>query len=219
MVKGLLAFIILAFIPYFIPSAVKKMGKNAKNVAATVDGVAITNDLLDRRIKMEKAQNPFYQNIPAEYESQLRQTVLGKLIQEQVVLDAAMKMGIRVSPEEIGQTIKLDPSFTKNGHFDTEYYKSQFRPYYREQYGIDFEDLVRRELISQKLENMFNHAIIVTDREVRESYEKSHPAPVKEDDFEKSKAAEKEKVQAEQARQLFETWYAQEAALAHVKTE
>lgn len=96
-----------------------------------------------------------------EKKMNLKENVLDSMISERVLLIAAKDMGITASDEELQESIAREPAFMKNGVFDKEVYLNRLRlgritPEL-------FESVKRQELTVNKMKNLIELSVDVTD--------------------------------------------------------
>jgi peptidyl-prolyl cis-trans isomerase D len=167
-VKGPLGIVVISVI--FFSFAIWGISANiflsGSNAVATVDGVEITPQELEREVENSKRMfgNYFDQlhRTDAQLE-QFRQGVLDQLINKKVLLINAKSEGARISNTELKESIQAIPNFQIGGKFDqttyinilaaNNYTDARFRT-------IQSDDLLRRQVQS-----------IVGDTEVALAYE------------------------------------------------
>ena len=96
-----------------------------------------------------------------EKQLNLKQKVLDSLIDERVLLLAAKKEGIKVTDEELQDSVVNDPAFMRDGKFNNEIYLrtlqlNRLTPEY-------FESMKRRELTLTKMRRLVGEAVDLTD--------------------------------------------------------
>lgn len=165
--KVLLGLIAVVFIFFFGSQSLRGPTQGDRTLAE-VNGYPIKEGTVNGLLRLQKEVNPIYRNLPESFEPQLRQGILFNLIDSRVALEAAQKIGLRVTDEEIADVIRKDQSLWKDGAFDFRYYHEQFRPGYQSRYGIDYENQMKRELLLNKLRNLFAQATFIADQEVKD---------------------------------------------------
>jgi len=96
-----------------------------------------------------------------EKQLNLKQKVLDSLIDERALLLAAKKEGIKVTDEELQDSVVNDPAFMRDGKFNNEIYLrtlqlNRLTPEY-------FESMKRRELTLTKMRRLVGEAVDLTD--------------------------------------------------------
>ncbi|MFP2928831.1 SurA N-terminal domain-containing protein [Pyxidicoccus sp. 3LG] len=98
--------------------------------------------------------------------------VLDRLVNTELLAQAAERHGITASDEELRKLIHQNPDFhNKEGQFDLERYKQVLRDFYRKT-PPDFEQELRRQLAAQKMLDVVRANAVVSDDEVKARYEK-----------------------------------------------
>ncbi|QSQ27817.1 SurA N-terminal domain-containing protein [Pyxidicoccus parkwayensis] len=97
--------------------------------------------------------------------------VLDRLVNTELLAQAAERHGITASDEELRKLIHQNPDFQKDGVFDMERYKQVLRDFYRKT-PPDFESELRRQLSAQKMLEVVRTNAVVSDDEVRAKFEK-----------------------------------------------
>ena len=106
---------------------------------------------------------------PADLEAlNLRGQLLQEMIQQRLLLQAAERLGLRVTDKELVDGIARNPAFQSAGRFDKTAYERALRGQ-----GMtpgEFETRQRESLIIQKLQDLIHDSIPVTAAEVEERY-------------------------------------------------
>ncbi|MDO8519510.1 MAG: SurA N-terminal domain-containing protein [Deltaproteobacteria bacterium] len=168
-VKVLLGGIAIVFIFFFGSTSLRNPEVQGE-IAAKVDGKSITAREVEGRLRLNMEMNPYYKDLPETFQTQLRQAAVGELVQIAVIEGEVKKIGITVTDAELAQAIRKDPSLSKDGKFDHAFYQQKFRPGYANRYGIDYEEAIRRELLIDKLRNLFSGSIQVSDESLKNRY-------------------------------------------------
>lgn len=170
--KWSLAIVVLAFVMLYIPSFLADRNAAGPNgVVASVDGRDITVNRFRRAYQQQI--NQFRQfnggNIDERMLRQLgiEQRVVQQLIEEEATLAEAKRQGIGASDAEVRARIVALPVFQENGQFigDARYRQilgaqnPPIKPH-------EFEEEVRRSILSEKLQGALTDWITVPDSEV-----------------------------------------------------
>ena len=99
---------------------------------------------------------------------QLKQRALDSLINKKLVEQAAYKLGLRVTDEEVAGAILAYPAFQVNGKFDQGRYSSVLN--YNRIEPAEFESGMRSELLEQKTHQFIESFFPITDTEVKYFY-------------------------------------------------
>lgn len=167
--KIILGTIAIVFI-FFFGSSTLRSPQQGKQVLAEVNGYNITDGMVTGMVRLQKDTNPVYKNLPESFEPHLRQSILNNLINGLIAQTEALKLGFRVSNREISDVIKKTPSLWKDGKFNAEFYHDRFRPWYSNNYGMDFEEGIRRDLLLEKIRNVFTDALALSDKEIENQF-------------------------------------------------
>ncbi|NLH49167.1 MAG: hypothetical protein GX444_11265 [Myxococcales bacterium] len=181
LIKILLLSVALSFIIGFgamsyVTRAKRNMGRHSGNDemtwAAKVNGVPISVGLLART---ERYLDEMYRKRFGEMaEMLLGQVDLGNMALNQLIGDRVMEvlaanMGLTVTTEEIADQIYRDGRFLTNGRFDRDRYLQMLR---RQKIAPkEFENDIRRSMLSSKLRELVFASVKVTDDEVRSEFE------------------------------------------------
>jgi peptidyl-prolyl cis-trans isomerase D len=97
------------------------------------------------------------------------QQALNQLISEYAIQVEAQRLGLTATPEEVRQRIARLPVFQENGQFiGVRRYEELLRA---NNFTVaEFEESVRREIISTKLQNILTDAIAATPEEARQEF-------------------------------------------------
>lgn len=91
----------------------------------------------------------------------LKQTVLDSMVNERVLLIAAKEAGIKVSDEELFDTIMNDPTFKKDGVFNKYVYLNRLK--LNRITPEAYENAKRQELTVKKMINLIETTVELTD--------------------------------------------------------
>jgi len=159
---GVISFV---FIAYFGAGSLEQ-DPSLKPVAE-VNGEPIRFRELE--VRFQKLMQTFRNRSRQDIDSlNLRMALLDNLIQNRLLLQEARRLGLRMTDQEIADSIAENPAFHANGRFDVDRYTRvlRFQRITREQ----FEQERREELIIQKLFDIIRDSVHVLEAEVRERY-------------------------------------------------
>lgn len=145
---------------------------NDEESAATVNGKSIP--LKDfRRSYATQADQYRRQGVPADLLKQfgIHKQVLEQLISRELLAQAAEARGLTTDDADLVKILKDIPVFQKDGKFD----KQQYQDYVRQVEGITepvFEEKLRRDLAAQKLLELVENSVTVSDEEVKAKFQK-----------------------------------------------
>src|SRR4051812_8605583 len=177
--KWSLGIVVVSFVVLYIPSFLNDstQGAASNSVVASVDGRDITAAQF-RRVYQQQIQQ-YRQSYGANIDERLLkqlgidQRIVQQMIQEEAALAEASRIGISASDAEVRERILSLPAFQENGQFigDTRYRQllqmqmPPIRP-------SEFEDQVRRSIVSEKLQAAVTGSITVADKDVEAEFRK-----------------------------------------------
>jgi hypothetical protein len=163
MIKFILGAIIISFAFFFGYNRMTRARRAVKGLTpgepvATVNGVEISDTeyrfFYDRNLDRLKAS--FKGEEMAEGIQKFAQTLtLQQLIQRELMLQTASRLGIKITDEQLAGMIRKNPELIKDGEFDPIFYRHQYLPYFENRFGINYEELVRQDLAIQTLGSLF----------------------------------------------------------------
>ncbi len=175
--KWSLALVCLAFIFFYIPAFVSDPGEGVitDDVLAEIEGRKITG--MDfRRVYFQQLQ-AFQASAGGELsEEVLRQLGIGRqvlqqMINEQVQLVEANRLGLTVTDEEVRERITALPGLQEDGQFIGEdRYRQLLRMQNPPLTPAEFEDGQRQALLLERLRKTLTDWITISDAELREEH-------------------------------------------------
>lgn len=175
LIKVIFAVIILVFVFFFGYSQMQK-GSGGGNVAATVNGEPIPYGRY--KLALEESREFYKQlfkgDVPEEVRPQIAASALYKVINQKLFAQFAKETGLSVTTQEIYDVISANPSFQTNGEFDPIAYKTNVLPYFEKRFGINFEEMLREELLSSKAATFLTENVIVSDEEAKDEFNKEN---------------------------------------------
>jgi peptidyl-prolyl cis-trans isomerase D len=103
-----------------------------------------------------------------ERQLRLREQALDALIEQTLLLQEANRLGIKVSQRELVDAISRIPAFHENGVFSKERYVQVLAA--QRLFPEDFEEMQRRNLLIDKVQERLHDGITVTEAEIEEEY-------------------------------------------------
>jgi peptidyl-prolyl cis-trans isomerase D len=172
MIKGVLWLVVAAFV-----GTIFLVWGRGGDVSKT-DMAAIVND---RVISLSQYYNE-YQNLEQVYReiygniidknvidsNTLKREALENLINRELFSEAAEKLNIKVSDDEVQRAIAMTPAFATDGQFDRERYLSILRTN-----GItpkNFEEQMKRDLKLKKLQRFIQSTVMISEKEILDRY-------------------------------------------------
>lgn len=132
------------------------LGQTTEQAVAQVNGVEISQSEYARAYENEKSRleqqlGEYYAQVSADpsYMAQMRQSVVDRLVQQELQLQLAERLGLRTSDEEIKATILTLPYFQLGGKFNNDRYLQVLR-----QLGFQadgFREYLRNEMTRSQL--------------------------------------------------------------------
>lgn len=166
----LLGLVALSMLVYLIPGAAPVGGSSSnQNVIASVGGQSITAMDVQRAVQnMTRGQ----QNLPKAILAMYIPSIVNQMIEEKAMAYKAREMGLRVSDQELGDSIQSELAPAMGGKFDLNVYQMVLA-----QQGMttaDFEKNRREAMLGARLENLETQSLIVTDQEARAEYQRKN---------------------------------------------
>ena len=170
---AIIALIVLSFVFAGVGSYLTSSGSTA---VATVNGEEISAQELERAYQNQRSQmeSQFGESIAQlfsseQYLSDFRRNVLDRLIAEKLLQQQAQEMGLRVSDQQIRETIVQMPEFQFGGQFDNERFQAILR-----QNGFqvtDFRDYLRTQMTQNQLSAALINSAFALDSETQRANE------------------------------------------------
>jgi peptidyl-prolyl cis-trans isomerase D len=165
------AIVILISVPFALWGIQEYLGVGAEPVAAKVNGNEILERDLDRRAR------DFRENLRLTLgeayrpdlitEDELRAQVLGRMIDERVLLEASSDWGMRASDAMVRGYIAGIPAFQQDGRFSQGLYESALRN--RGMSPQMFESSVRQEIVLDQFRQAVRTSAYVVESELEEA--------------------------------------------------
>ncbi len=175
-----------------------------KNYAARVNGTRIEiqefQNEFSRRIR--RYRNDIEGTVTDDDAMMIRQQALISLINQEILLQEAKRMGITVFDEEIIQTIRNLPQFQHEGQFHREMYRNVVR-FSLDMTPDEFEKMIRSNIAVQKLEQAVISTAMVSDPEL-ELYYKTEYGSI--DNFQERAMELREEILQEKRISLYSYW-------------
>src|SRR5687767_145854 len=177
--KWSLFIVVVSFILLYIPSfmADPTQGAASNAVVAEVDGRQITAAQF-RRVynqQMQQYRQSYGANIDDRLLKQLGidQRIVQQMIQEEASLAEAKRLGIRASDAEVRERILALPAFQENGQFiGDQRYRQLLQMQSPPMRPSEFEEQVRRSIVSEKLQAALTGWMTVADSDVVAEFKK-----------------------------------------------
>ena len=169
MIKAILSIIVLAFI--FM--GVGNFGDREEVPAAVVNGEAISATQFQDRyfLLLDNARRQLGNQLNDEILKMmdLKGQAMEQLISETLLLQKADELGFKISDRELSDHIRRLPFFHQDGQFNKALYNNVLQ---RNRLTPEmFEQLQRRELLTQKVRGLIEDGVKVSDDEIRRWYD------------------------------------------------
>ncbi|MFA4923528.1 MAG: peptidylprolyl isomerase, partial [Ignavibacteriaceae bacterium] len=160
-------------------NVLEALGARSNNVGS-VNGKDISyqefSNFLDRAVENQKAQTG--QEIPEENMDQFRDQVWDAIVTQTLTEQQIEKFGIKVTDEEVRDYIlgPNPPEFLKKnfidstGKFNREMYESALFDARNKKALVEAEEVVRQQLLSQKLQSYLLATVTVSDGELKQKF-------------------------------------------------
>lgn len=170
--RGIFAVVVLVFIFFFGYNQIDIPNQGPQAVLVRVNGADIRQNEFSLAYKsnLEQYKQMFKGEIPEGMGKMISQSALQQLVNQRLMIDAAKKMGLSVSNEELARTIEASKQFQKDGQFDRALYRDYFLPSFQKEFGLNYEDLLRNELLAKKLDDVLRSAVKVSPAEAKAAY-------------------------------------------------
>jgi parvulin-like peptidyl-prolyl isomerase len=154
-----------------------------RNEAGKINGQKITIDQYYNLVEQEfqKRREQSNEEIDDTQERQIRDQIWENIVRETLYTQELKKYGISITDEEIiyeiknnpPEFLKSNPSFQTDGAFDPTKYQAALKNPNNEAWLI-IENYLRSTLPMQRLQNIINSTVRVSDGEIRYEYEKKN---------------------------------------------
>ena len=168
LIKALIAIIAIVFVFYFGYSFHGREGIK----------IALVNDEVITAVEYQKSYRSMVEALQREYRGMwsdnlikvfdVKNRALESLIIQKLVSQEAKKIGLDVTEKEVQDKIMSNPAFQFRGRFDESRYRSVLQNHHMT--PEEFEVLVAREMIQDKVEQLLTTLSPVTDQEIQEQY-------------------------------------------------
>lgn len=170
--RAIFAGVVLVFIFFFGYNQLGGPNQGPQAVLVRVNGSDIRQSEYNLAFKstMEMYKQTFKGEVPPDMNKMISSSSIQQLINQRLMIDAALKMGLRVSNEELAKAIENDKRFQKEGQFDRTDYRDSFLPYFQREFGLNYEELLRNELLAKKLDDVLHSSVKVSPAEAKAAY-------------------------------------------------
>jgi peptidyl-prolyl cis-trans isomerase D len=177
--KWSLAIVVVSFVLLYIPSFLNDSTQGAASnaVVANVEGRDITAAQF-RRVynqQMQAYRQSYGANVDDRLLKQLGidQRIVQQMIQEEASLAEAKRLGIKASDAEVRERILSLPAFQESGQFiGDQRYRALLKMQTPPMRPDEFEDQVRRSIVSEKLQAALTAWITVPDSDLEKEFKR-----------------------------------------------
>lgn len=171
-IKAILTMIILSFVLFFGYSRISSVRQPSVRGGGHQSAVAVVNKMAipqsEFRFYYDNAQERMRakykdKSLPDFMQRMLEQTTMSRLVQRELMLQVADKLGIQITDEQLAEAIRRS-QIAQRGEFDPIFYTHQYIPYFENRFGINFEDMLRNDLRAEQLQTMFTQPTKPTDQ-------------------------------------------------------
>lgn len=166
--KGVIAWIIiiLVIIPFALWGVNEYFQGNTDLTVAKVGKRPIPAQEFQRvyQREVELRRQILGSEFIAQNEAAIKRAVLDGVVSSEVMVQAALKAGFRVSDMRVGNEIRAISQFQRDGKFDPELYAQLLRGAGLSQ--AQFEDSVRRDLLTGQFTGGIADSVVVTEHEL-----------------------------------------------------
>jgi len=175
--KWSLAIVVAAFVLLYVPSFLRPTGVGAapSDVLVTVNDrpVTVRDYTTAYQTQVLNLQSAYGAAIDEQMLRQLgiAQQVLDQLVNNQSVLAEADRLGLRISDAEVAERIQRMPGFRENGQFvGPTRYRQILQLQRPPMQPNEFEQIVREQLLAEKLQAAVTGWTVVSDEDVDQEY-------------------------------------------------
>lgn len=157
---------VVAMVFIFWGAGTGNNNRGAAEVLATVGGERITTSDLYREMRN---RNLGLQGTSEEESKRIQDALLEQMIQEELLIQEADRLGLAVSSEEVTRIVVYDQSYETDGKHSRELYLRALK-----RQGLTEEkhrELIRRRLMITKLQDVVLWGAHVSDAEIARAYE------------------------------------------------
>jgi peptidyl-prolyl cis-trans isomerase D len=175
--KWSLAIVVVSFVLLYIPSFLGDSRQGAANnaVVAEVNGQEISAAEF-RRVYQQQIQ-AYRQSYGANVDERLLkqlgidQRIVQQMVEEQAAIAEAKRLGINASDAEVRERILALPAFQENGQFiGDQRYRQVLQMQNPPMRADEFEEEVRRSIVTEKLQAALTGWMTVSEADVRKEF-------------------------------------------------
>ncbi len=165
----LLGLVALSMLVYLIPGGLGGGGTAAgDNVVASVAGDKVTTADVQRTIQNISRG----QSLPKGLLAMYMPNIINQLVESKAMAYEAKRLGLKVSDQELADSLQSEFAPQMGGKFDLDLYKS-----FLAQQGLtpsQFEEQQRESMLAQRLEALERQSMLVSDSDARAEYQRKN---------------------------------------------
>lgn len=160
--------VLLISIPFALWGIQEYLGNDADAPVAIVNGAELTLPQFQRAYSQEKANleallgGNFDRKLLDD--GQFKQAALERLIERELLIQAALRNGLRISDSQLAQSIQQQAAFREDGAFSEGLYAGWLQAQGYSSPG--FEHDLRRSLTTEQISTGIGQSVIVTERDI-----------------------------------------------------
>jgi peptidyl-prolyl cis-trans isomerase D len=165
----LLGLVALSMLVYLIPGGPGGGISTGQNTVATVGDQQITTDDVRRAVDRLTQNQP---NVPKALIAMYLPSVVDQMVQGKAMAYKATQMGLRVTDQELGDSIQSEFAAQLGGKFDMKIYEAVLQ-----QQGMtvpDFERDRREAMLAARLAALEQQSLVITDSEAKAEYQRKN---------------------------------------------
>ncbi len=159
-IKVILGAIVISFIFFFGYGAMRRDPRGGGDAVATVNGAPIPTAeyrfLLDQNYDRLRASFQG-QEVPDFVKKMAVSSTLNRLISKELAVAQANELGVVVPDAELAATVMSTPAAQRDGEFDAIFYRTEFQPYSKRRFGIEYESFLEQDLKIEALTELFRN--------------------------------------------------------------
>jgi peptidyl-prolyl cis-trans isomerase D len=168
MIKIIFGAIILTFVAWGGSSYMAREGSKVAKIDKHIISDQVYRKAYENTIEAYRQQYGNFFNEEMIKMLDLKNRVLDQLINNYVIEIEAKKMGIRITTEDLQDSIKKLPVFTTTGAFDMDKYNQVLK--YLNVSPSEFEDQQKNEMIRQRLRDIITDNVYISKKEIEAVY-------------------------------------------------
>jgi peptidyl-prolyl cis-trans isomerase D len=165
----LLGLVALSMLFYLIPGGFGNSGLSGQSSVAAIGNEKITALDVQRAVQnVTRGQ----QNLPKGLLAMYVPMIINQMIESKAMAYKAREMGLRISDQQLADTIQGQVSAAMGGKFDLDTYQRILA-----QQGMtvaDFENSQRDALLASRLENLESQSLIVSEQDAKAEYQRKN---------------------------------------------